>query len=177
MRKGFALAALVSLFVIGTMAMPLFAAEKGLASADKSFVKDAASGGMMEVELGQVAVQNAVSQDVKDFGQRMVTDHGKANDELKSIVATKDIQLPTQMERKDKAAFEKLSKVSGNDFDKKYMQAMVKDHKKDIADFKKATKKVKDPEINAWAAKTLPTLEQHLQLAKEVAQKLGLKTK
>lgn len=175
MKRGLVLMALVSLFA--TVCLPAFAAEKGLTSAEKSFIKDAASGGAMEVELGQAAVKNAMSQDVKDFGQRMVTDHGKANEELKTLVGKKQVQVPTELERKHKSKVEKLSKLSGEEFDKKYMKAMVKDHVKDVADFKKASKKAKDPELKAWIDKTLPVLEQHLQQAKDVAQKLGVKTK
>jgi len=171
MRKGFVLA-LASLFAI-CLTLPAFAADNGLAKADKAFAKNAANGGMMEVQMGQLATKNATSQEVKDFGQMMVTDHGKANDELKSLAATKELKLPTELKGMQKAKVDKLSKETGAEFDKKYMKAMVKDHKKDVAKFKKATKDVKDPEINAWAAKTLPTLEKHLQHAKEVAQKVG----
>ena len=175
MKRGLVLMALVSLFA--AVCLPAFAAEKGLTSAEKSFIKDAASGGAMEVELGQAAVKNAMSQDVKDFGQRMVTDHGKANEELKTLVGEKQMQVPTQLQRKHKSKVEKLSKLSGEEFDKKYMQAMVKDHVRDVADFKKASKKAKDPELKAWIDKTLPVLEQHLQQAKDAAQKLGVKAK
>lgn len=171
MRKGFVLA-LASLFAI-CLTMPAFAADKGLAKADKAFVKNAANGGMMEVQMGQLAAKNASSQEVKDFGQMMVTDHGKANDELKSLAAAKELKLPTELKGMQKAKVDKLAKETGAEFDKKYMKAMVKDHKKDVEKFRKATKDVKDPEINAWAAKTLPTLEKHLQHAKEVAQKVG----
>ena len=175
MKRGLVLMALVSLFA--TVCLPAFAAEKGLTSAEKSFIRDAVSGGAMEVELGQAAVKNAMSQDVKDFGQRMVTDHGKANEELKTLAGKKQVQVPAELKRKHKSKVEKLSKLSGEKFDKKYMQAMVKDHVKDVADFRKAGKKAKDPELKAWIGKTLPVLEQHLQQAKEVAQKLGVKTK
>jgi len=177
MRKGLVLMALFSWFAIGSMTVSAFAADKGLSMGDKTFIKDAASCGMMEVQLGQVALQNARSQDVKEFGQRMVTDHGKANDELKSVVASKNVRLPTELKGKHKTMVEKLTKLTGDEFDKKYMQAMVKDHTKDVAKFRKASKKVSDPELNAWAGKTLPVLEQHLQLAKEVAKKVGAKMK
>jgi len=171
MRKGFVVA-LASLFAI-CLTMPAFAADKGPARTDKAFVKSAANGGMIEVQMGELATKNAASQEVKNFGQMMVTDHGKANDELKSLAAAKELKLPTELKGKQKEKVEKLSKLTAAEFDKKYMKAMVKDHKKDVEKFKKATKDVKDPEINAWAAKTLPTLEKHLQQAKEVAQKVG----
>ena len=176
MRKRLVLMALCSLLAVGGMTVSAFAAGKGLSMGDSSFLKDAASGGMMEVQLGQVAKEKATMQAVKDFGARMVTDHSKANDELKDLAAQKSVKLPAKLKHKHKATFDKVSK-SGADFDKQYMQAMVKDHIKDVADFKKATTKVKDPDLNAWTVKTLPVLEQHLQQAKEIAQKLGVQVK
>ena len=101
MRKGFVMA-LASLFAI-CLTMPAFAADKEFAKADKAFVKSAANGGMMEVQMGQLATKNATSQEVKDFGQMMVTDHGKANDELKSLAATKELKLPTELKGMQKA--------------------------------------------------------------------------
>lgn len=165
----------VSLFAFCSMLIPALAADK-LTMSEKSFVKKAASGGMMEVELGQLAKEKAKSQEVKDFAQLMVTDHGKANDELKTAVGSK-YNLPAKMELKHKAMVEKLRKTSPDEFDRKYAEAMVKDHKKDVEDFRKAGKKVKDPEIKAWVDKTLPTLEKHLQHAKEMAQKVGAEPK
>lgn len=148
-----------------------------LARGDQKFFTEAANGGMMEVQLGQMAQKQAQSQDVKSFGERMVTDHTKANDELKTLAQQKDLAMPSAMEHKMKKAMDKLSGMSGADFDRKYMEMMVKDHTKDVADFRKAAKNVKDADLNAWAKKTLPTLEDHLKQAKETAQKLGLKTK
>lgn len=177
MRKGFVWMTLVSVFAMVCLALPAFAAEKGMARADKAFVKSAAGGGMVEVQLGELAAKNAASQEVKDFGQRMVTDHGKANDELKTLAANKNITLPTELKGKQKEKVDKMSKLTGADFDKKYMKAMVNDHVKDVKKFQKAAKEVKDPEINAFAAKTLPTLEQHLQMAKELAKKVGAEVK
>lgn len=176
MRKGFWMA-LVSLFAIAALTVPAFAAEKGgLAKSDKSFIKSAASGGMMEVELGQLATKNAASQEVKDFGQKMVTDHGKANDELKNFAASKNFKLPEKMYAKQKEKVEKMSQLTGQEFDKKYMAAMVKDHEKDVKKFQKASQEANDPDLKAWAAKTLPTLEKHLQHAKELAKKVGAPT-
>lgn len=178
MRKGFVWMALVSLFAIAALTVPAFAAEKGMVEkADKSFVTKAANSGMMEVALGQLAAKNASSQQVKDFGQMMVTDHTKANDELKSLASSKNIKIPAKMGAKQNQKVEKFSKMTGQEFDKKYMQAMVKEHEKDVKNFQKASKDAKDPDIKAWAAKTLPTLEQHLQKAKELAQKVGAEKK
>ena len=173
MRKEKWLGVLVALVALA-FALPLFAADKGLSREDKKFFMEAASGGMMEVQLGQLAKDKAQSQDVKDFGSRMVTDHGKANDELKQLAEQKKWTLPTKLERKHKSMVEKVQKTSGSEFDKLYMKGMIKDHAKDVADFKNATQKVKDPELKAWAEKTLPVLEQHHQLAKETAAKVGV---
>jgi putative membrane protein len=168
---------LISIFAVACLTVPALAAEKGLNMAEKSFIKDAASGGDMEVELGKVAQQNASSQAVKDFGKKMETDHSKAGEELKAIAQKNNVQLPAQLERKHKSKVEKLSKLTGDEFDKKYMQEMVADHKMDVAKFKKASKHVKDPELKQFVDNTLPTLEQHLELAKETAGKVGAKMK
>lgn len=175
MKKELVWKALLTLFAFGIMTVPALAAEK-YHMGEKSFIKEAASGGMMEVELGQLAKEKAKSQEVKDFAQRMVTDHGKANEELKSLVGNK-MELPTKLEHKHKSMVDKLSKLTGDQFDKEYAKDMVKDHKKDVEKFRKESKKVKDPQLKAWIDKTLPVLEQHLQQAKEMAQKLGVAEK
>jgi len=138
-----------------------------LARADRKFVEDAAKGGMAEVQLGQLAAQKAQSSDVKQFGQRMVDDHTKANDQLKSIASSKGVQLPTDLDRADKREYDRLSKLSGADFDREYMKHMVSDHKKDVSDFRKEAKSGKDNDVKSFASTTVPTLEQHLQMAQQ----------
>jgi putative membrane protein len=147
---------------------------KGLAMADMSFAKEAAIGGMAEVELGTLAKQNASSADVKQFGDRMVTDHGKANDELKQWASENNITLPTQLDAKHKALRDRLSKLNGDAFDKAYMRAMLSDHKEDVAKFRKESTSASNPDLKAWAGKTLPTLEDHLKLAQDTASKVGV---
>jgi putative membrane protein len=142
-------------------------------SPDQKFVLEAAMGGMEEVQLGQLAVSKAASDDVKQFGQHMVDDHSKANDELKALAASKNITLPTELAGKQKADYDKLSKLSGAAFDREYMKMMVDDHNKDVAEFQKESTSGKDPDVKAWAAKTLPTLQQHQTMAKEVDAKVG----
>lgn len=136
-------------------------------SPDQSFMMKAAQGGMAEVELGNVAQSNAQSDAVKQFGKRMVDDHSKANDELKTIAGQKNITLPTSLDAKDQAAKDRLSGMHGADFDRAYMTDMVKDHKEDIAAFQKEARSGKDPDVKAWAEKTLPTLHEHLRLAEK----------
>ena len=138
---------------------------------DQAFVKEAAQGGMAEVELGQLAQEKASSPDVKQFGERMVTDHQKANEQLKQIASQKGMQLPAEPSAKDKATKEKLSKLSGEQFDKAYMADMVKDHKKDVAAFKRESNAGQDPAIKEFASQTLPTLEDHLKQAETIAPK------
>jgi putative membrane protein len=142
-------------------------------NADHQFVMEAARGGMAEVELGQLASQKAQSDQVKQFAQRMVQDHGKANDELKSLAQQKNITLPTDLDSKHKATHDRLSKLSGAQFDRAYMQDMLQDHRKDVNDFRKESQSGKDPDVKAWAAKTLPTLEEHLRLAQSTSGAVG----
>ena len=149
------------------------ATTKTAMNADHHFVMEAAEGGMAEVEMGKLAVDKASNAKVKDFGQRMVTDHGKANDELKSLAASKNITLPTAMNAKQQATKERLSKLSGATFDRAYMAAMVKDHQADAAAFHKQAMSGQDAEIKAWAAKTATMVDEHLKLAREVQKELG----
>lgn len=139
-----------------------------LQPADTGFVMKAANGGMMEVQLGNYAQQNAASQRVKDFGSMMVRDHSKANDELKSIVSNKGVTLPTTVMGEEMEDMNKLMKKTGKDFDKAYMDMMVEDHKKDINEFEKAANNVMDADVKAWASKTLPVLRIHLDSAQAI---------
>jgi putative membrane protein len=131
-----------------------------LSASDKTFMKKAAKGGMMEVTMGQVAEQKAQSEDVKSFGKRMVTDHSKANDELKSIASKKGVQLPSK---------EHTGKWTS---DKAYMDMMVKDHEKDLAEFKEEANSGSDPDLKKFADDTAKIVQEHLDLAKEVQGKL-----
>jgi putative membrane protein len=137
------------------------------------FVNKAAQGGMAEVQLGQLAGQKGSSQAVKDFGQRMVTDHSQANDKLKGIASSKGIAIPTSLDAKDQALYDRLSGLSGPAFDKAYMRAMLKDHKTDIAEFQKESNSGHDQDIRSFASSTLPTLQEHLHMAQQTESKLG----
>jgi putative membrane protein len=134
---------------------------------DYRFLNEAAHGGMMEVRLGEIAKQKASSQAVRDFAQRMITDHSKANDELKQVASTKGAVIPMEVSRHENSMTEKLEKLSGRDFDREYMAAMVKDHKKDAKEFEDAVKDVTDPELKAFAQKTLNVIQDHLRMARE----------
>jgi putative membrane protein len=150
---------------------------KALNHADKKFLTEAAEGGMMEVELGKMAADKGTDPDVKAFGQRMVDDHTKANDKLKTIAADKGVILPTTVGTMDKHTMDKLQKATGADFDRLYMSDMVKDHKKDVSDFQKAAKDAKDSDVKTFASDTLPTLQEHLKMAQTTSSKVGASTK
>jgi len=135
---------------------------------DHTFMKKAAEGGMAEVQMGQLAQQNGQSQQVKDFGQRMVTDHTKANDQLKQVAQHENVALPTSPSAHDQAEYNKMSKLHGDAFDKAYSKMMVADHKKDIAEFKQEASAGDDPQVKNFASQTLPTLQEHLQLAEQM---------
>ncbi|WP_347157432.1 DUF4142 domain-containing protein [Pontibacter chitinilyticus] len=132
------------------------------------FMTKAASGGMMEVQLGQLAQQKAQSQDVKDFGQMMVDDHTKANQKLKDLAAQKNITLPDSMAPEQMDHVKELRDKTGAEFDKAYMSLMVDDHQEDIDLFQNAAQNLEDPDVKAFASSTVPVLQKHLDRAKEV---------
>jgi len=136
---------------------------------DATFMKKAARGGTAEVELGQLAVQKASNEQVKQFGQRMVDDHTKANEQLKQVASQKQVDLPQEMSAKDKATKARLEKLSGAQFDRAYMADMVKDHRADVAEFSRESKMAKDPAVKSFAEQTLPTLREHLKEAEKIA--------
>jgi putative membrane protein len=139
---------------------------------DQRFMKEAAQGGMAEVELGKLAVQNASSDEVKKFGQRMVDDHSKANDKLKELASAKGVTLPQAPNARQKATKDQLSKLSGDQFDKAYMKDMLKDHKQDIAAFQSESNTGHDADVKNFATQTLPTLRDHLKDAQGIAPKV-----
>lgn len=143
---------------------------------DNKFIKEAAQGGMAEVALGQLAADKAESDAVKNFGQQMVTDHGKANQELKDLATSEGVILPAEMNAQGRALQKKLSGLSGAAFDKAYMKEMLKDHQKDISAFKKEAEQGKDAEVKSWAAKTLPTLQEHYTVAQTTSAQIGMKS-
>jgi len=135
---------------------------------DAKFAVAAANGGMAEVELGALAQEKAGNAKVKDFGSMMVKDHSKANDEMKALAKSKGITLPDSIDSKEQKVKSDLSAKSGADFDKAYVSNMIDDHKEDIKEFEDAAKNVKDPELKAFAVKTLPTLKMHLDAIQKI---------
>jgi putative membrane protein len=140
-----------------------------LSAADRAFVKKAAQGGKAEVELGQLATEKASSDAVKKFGQRMVDDHTKANEQLQALAAKENVTLPDKPNAQQRQEKARLEKLSGEQFDRAYMRLMVQDHTKDVAEFQRESKSAKDPGVKDFASTTLPTLKEHLSLAKKTA--------
>jgi putative membrane protein len=133
-----------------------------LSSQDKQFADAAARGGMMEVMMGKLAASNANNATVKDLGEMMVTDHSKANDELKKWASIKKYTLPTGLDTEQQKKYDALKAKKGAEFDRMYTDLMVSDHQKDIAEFKKEASVGKETSLKSFASTTLPTLEHHL---------------
>lgn len=137
---------------------------------DTKFAVKAADGGMLEVKLGELAQTKGVSSEVKALGKMLVDEHSKANEELKAIAAQKNISLPTSMSEECQETYNDLASKSGTEFDEAFAEAMVKDHKKDLDAFKKQADKGEDPDLKAWAAGKVSTLEHHLDMAKSAEE-------
>ena len=144
---------------------------------DLGFMNAAAAGGMAEVELGKMAVSNAQNAEVKAFAQKMIDDHSKAGAELKQLATQKKVMLPPDVLPTHKEIMGKLSKLSGADFDREYVKAMVADHENDVTAFTSVSKGATDADVKAFATKTLPTLEMHLEMIKSLADKMKIKLK
>ena len=174
MKKSFfVLTAVACLAAFNSTSSPANAADTSTVSAaDKAFVMKAAQGGMTEVQLGQLAADKGTSQDVKDFGSKMVVDHGKANDELKSIASSKGITVPDKLDAKHQAMVDKMNKLSGAAFDKAYVAEMVKGHKETDALFTKEASSGQDADIKAFAPKTDETVKMHLSMIEGIQSKM-----
>ncbi|MFN2529876.1 MAG: DUF4142 domain-containing protein [Pyrinomonadaceae bacterium] len=139
---------------------------------DNDFLTTIAPDGMAEVELGRLAAQKGQSADVKRFGQRMVMDHTKANNEVKQLAKSKSVTLPAELTAEQKANRDRLNKLSGADFDREYITLMVEDHDKAVSAFQDEAQSGSDAEIKAFATKTLPTLQEHQRMAKDIRDKI-----
>ena len=140
---------------------------------DPGFAKKAAQGGLAEVELGKLAAQKASDPDVKAFGQQMVDDHGKINDQLKEAAQQSKLTLPDSPSSKQQSQYQKLQSLSGPAFDKAYVKAMVKDHSGDVKEFKNEASSGQDPQIKSFASQALPTIQAHLDKIKSIQSKLN----
>ena len=166
MKQRFARAALAASLMASLGAL---AAQATLDRSDARFMQKAAAAGRAEVELGKLAQQKAMREEVKEFANRMVEDHGKAGDALEKIASANNVQLPANVDKKTRKEMDKLSKLIGGDFDRAYMKRMVKDHEEAVEDFRKEAKSKQDTEARAFAKSTLPTLEEHLAMAQKTS--------
>jgi len=140
---------------------------------DEDFAKDAAQGGLAEVKFGQLAQEKGASDAVRSFGKRMVEDHLKANEQLKDVALREKVKLPTELSKKNQKNYDRLAQLSGDAFDRAYARDMVRDHQDDIAAFKQEASSGQNQAIKNFALQTLPTLEDHLKMAREMGQGLG----
>jgi putative membrane protein len=143
--------------------------DDAISRGDRKFIQDAAGGGMYEVQAAQLASAKATNPDVKSFASKLVDDHQQANNELVQIANAKKVELPAAPPRGKRQAIEKLGKLSGAEFDKRFMEEVgIEDHQSDIKKFEKASKDVKDSQLKAWVEKTLPHLREHLAMAQKI---------
>jgi len=142
--------------------------DKTKAFDDAEFVKKAASGGMLEVELGKVAKEKAISGDVRKFAERMIEDHTKANKELATVAKSAGYTVPEKLMPKHQEHLDMFKKDRSKSFDAEYVKHMLKDHEEDVEEFGRASREAKNPELKAFAGKTLPTLKEHLAMVKKI---------
>lgn len=176
-RAGLLILALTAAGAANLMAV-LPPSDKGdhvVTGGDLAFMNAAAPGGMAEVALGRLAVKQGASTGVQQFGEKMIADHSKAGEKLQRLATDKRVTLPSELMPEHKQTMEKLSKLSGADFDRAYVGAMVTAHVSDVAAFKNVAKNATDADVKAFAARTLPTLEMHLQMINALAGKMGVR--
>ena len=135
---------------------------------DRTFMIEAANDSLAEIELGKLAQQNAASEDVKKFAQRMVDDHSAASKELEPVAGKLGVTLPTAPQGKHRRMVKDLSKKTGAKFDRDYVDDMVKDHKRALKLFEKQAQKAEAEELRKFAAGQLPTLHEHLKMAEDL---------
>ena len=145
---------------------------QAVAEQEQEFAQKAAEGGLIEVQLGELAQQQAKDEQVIQFGERMVQDHGRANEKLMAIAEQKAIQLPQELSGDAQQKYEEMQQLSGAEFDEAYMDEMVEDHEKDIELFEQQVESGKDPDLRAFAEETLPTLREHMELATQVQSQI-----
>jgi putative membrane protein len=141
------------------------------AASAESFMREAAQGGMAEVEMGKLAEQKSKNAEIKNFGRMMVKDHSDAGKELMALASKKNITLPTDMGT-HKSTYNRLNGLSGADFDTAYVDEMTADHQKDVSAFQTQADNATDPEVKAFAAKVLPLITKHMEVIKEMQAKM-----
>jgi len=142
--------------------------------AAESFLQRAAEGQQAEIMLGQLASERAGDRQVRQFGAQMIEDHRKASAEIRQLASREGVVLSTQPTGKHKDKQEQFARLSGNEFDRAYIEYMLRDHRKDVKEFERTVKAIKDPQVQHWAAGTLPLLKAHLRHAQRIASAIGM---
>ncbi len=157
-----------------------FGATQALAQSDttmsqesKDFITKAAQGNLGEIVMGTRVQNKTENPDISQFGLRLVEDHSTANQELKPIAEANGVPWPEKPKEKQRELEDKLSQLSGAEFDKKFMEEMVKDHEKDVKEYEKMADKVENKQLKEYVQKTLPVLKKHLEIAKSIEKSLG----
>lgn len=140
---------------------------------DREFSTKASQGGMAEVKLGELAQKKSSNSTVQEFAKQMVKQHSDANSKLEELAKKDNVPLPGDVSKAQKATYEKLEKLKGAEFDKKYAEIMLKDHKSTIDLFEKESDKGKNGDLKQFAAETLPTLKSHLKMTEELCKSVG----
>jgi putative membrane protein len=154
-----------------TMAAARAQVNPTLSTSDASFMTTAARGGLAEVQLGQLAQRNGSSAAVKRFGQRMVDDHGRSNQEMMALAQRKEITPPSSVGAEHQSTYDDLAKLRGRAFDRAYAQAMVKDHQEDLQAYQEEAANGTDPDVKAFAARHVPLLQEHLRMAQDLTRR------
>ena len=153
------------------------ARQKELPQKEKDFLMDAAKGTMLEAQLGKLASEKASSKEVKAFAQLMVSEIQQTKDKIQQVAASNNIVLPDSLERKEQKEIEDLANLSGAEFDKKFMNKVVKDHKEDLSNFEDMAEKAENPEVKNMAQQTLPTLRDHYTKAQQLEEMVSKENK
>ena len=162
-------ALIVASSFIAALALPAYAQQNKASSADAKAIRDLAQANMAEVETGKLAAEKAQNAEVKKFAQHMVDEHGKMLQEVQQLAQSKGVDLPTEPNRKQQSAKEKLGKASGQQFDKEYVSLMVKDHSEDVKEVEKIARNAKDGDVKNAAQSALPHIKEHLQMVQQLA--------
>ena len=142
----------------------------------QSFLKKAAEGQQAEIAMGRLASERAGDEKVKQFGALMMEDHRKASKEIQLLALKEGVVLPTELTSKHQDKREEFAQLAGDAFDRAYIRYMLRDHRKDVKEFERQAKAIKDPQVQRWAEGTLPLLKQHLQTAQRIASSIGIET-
>jgi putative membrane protein len=153
---------------------PMAPPDAGTQAQDKVFLQKASEGGMAEVQMGRLAAQKGNSSEVKQFGQKMVEDHTKLNEQMKPIAASLGVAAPRHLNKTDQAEFDKLSGLSGDAFDQEYITNMVKDHRKDLHEFRREEAATSNPDLKQAVSQAEQVISQHLSMIQGIALQKGI---